>query len=181
MSPQDRRFSVPEITSAGLTSILTEAEITDWVNELEENEEFDDIVEFGNWILQNGADYMNKFKNNTPWKGEHYFRIAKANLPEWQLFIEEYIIDNRCDSISIPDLAREFRKKFRDGLKFPMTTSTLLNFLRDYLYQGKHRLGDIEKVEGERFLVVNRELLDSLPEKSDDDSDGNDEVDLNNL
>ena len=174
-----RSFTCERVAnSKGLIESIPETEIQKWCLELEEDEAHRDIVEFGHWILNNGAVTMSEFSNNVAWKGEYYFRIAKANMSEWQLYIEENILDERYENIAIADLAKGFRRKYRDGLKFPMTTSTLTNFLRDYLYEGRYRLGDIEKIGHERYLVVNRDLLETLPPKEIEEEE---EVDISDL
>lgn len=182
ISPQDRRFSLPEITGVSLTKVMSEEEISDWVASVEADDVFEDIVEFGNWVLQNGKYYMSLHKNNIPWKKKHYYEVARSNMAEWQIFLEEYITDKRVESITYTELNKEFKKRYRESVRFPVSTSTLVNFLKDFLYEGKLRLADIVKESGERIFVVNPDLLEYLQEKDprDDNDDNDDSLDFDN-
>jgi hypothetical protein len=176
-SPQDRRFSVPEITSLDLKRTFSEKVITSYVDRLENDDEFSDIVQFGNWILKHGKEYMTKHPNNIPWKKEHFYRVAKANLSEWKLYLEEYIVDGRDEFIHLSDITKEFKKQYREGLKFPQATATLSTFLRDYLFEGRYRLGDIDKEEGSRGIRVTPDLLALLNKRNPIENRRNDDHD----
>lgn len=158
LAPQDRRFSAPEITSIDLKKVVTEEEIDQFVVGLHDDPMFDELVEFGQYLENNYTKLTEKFSNNIPFKGKHYYDIVRSTLSEWKLFIESEIEVSKYDRIYVSDLSKAFRRKFPDS-KFPTTTATLQNFLTDYLYMGEHRLGDLKKdVRSHRYIAISSEF-----------------------
>lgn len=175
ISPQDRRFSVPEITDIDLRRVVDEAEISEFSAMLDNPEKIPhpEVVEFGNYLIQNYAYLTNKFSNYTAWKRDHYYQVARSNMSEWQLYLEEKLVNGEEEYYVLSELSKDFRRLNRE-LKFPVTSSTINNFLTDYLYMGKVKLGTLEQgidpdmPESTRFIVPNPELYKHVVRKSED-------------
>jgi energy-coupling factor transporter ATP-binding protein EcfA2 len=175
ISPQERRFSVPEISDIDLRKSIPETEINPFTAILDDKDRkpHPEIVEFGKYLLETYHTLTEKYSNYTAFKGEHYYEVAKANMSEWQLYLEERLINGDEDYYAVPELAKDFRRLNRD-LKFPVTSSTINNFLTDYMYKGKCRLGTLETgvdpdmPESTRFIVPNPELYKHVDKRSED-------------
>lgn len=148
VEPQERRFSIPRVTEAPITEIMTIPEVEEFCNRIKVsgNEE---IAEFGEWLLLRRP----KYSNQTPYKGEYYFEISGLSMAAWKAYIISSIATGRVDEDhNVNSLTKGF-KKISGGndssSKFPTTRSTIEEFLYQYRHDGLYRIGYVEDVYGD--------------------------------
>ncbi len=167
----DRRFSVPALTTVALKKIWTTTEINKFANKYKEDDEA--IAEFGHWLLNTtiGAEY----DRNSVLTSSHFYKLVYESLKEWQKVVCEVIFSKEKSEYVIADFkkkygeiyGREEKSKFRAGYK------RLADFFKNYRHEGEDTLGTVEKkgtvvvvVPNEKFnpekLEVNEEVDDLL-------------------
>ena len=144
VEPQERRFSLPEVTSVPLLDIMTEDEVTEFVQELD-NEESVVLAEFGNYLLERKP----KTPPTKPLKGEYFFKLSRMSMSEWKSFLLDYIMKfgRPQQPIYLSELQKRFKKVFGDKSLFPKKRGTIEAFLNDYLHEGLFRIGEIVDAE----------------------------------
>jgi hypothetical protein len=181
LQSDDRRYSVPELTSIPLKSVMTEGEILSLVKEIE-NPKSEMISSFGHWLLENYVDLDKQHPDHTPWKQSAFYKIAESNMREWQIFLEGYAKTSGIKRIPLNNVSKEFRKKYRESkINFPTKTSTLSNFIKSHLVYGRYRIGTIERgdkaldeLPTHNYLVIDDELWKSTMDTREilDEEDG---------
>jgi hypothetical protein len=148
LQADDRRYSVPDLTDINLMAIMTEDEINEFAQDIEE-EKSTTLQELGNWILENGEEYMDKYPDYSPLKSKSFYHIVRSNMALWQIFTEDYLIDSPSQRIAKKDLAKAYERQNREGdsskIKYPKNSVTIENFLKSHSYLGKYRLARLEK------------------------------------
>jgi hypothetical protein len=148
LQADDRRYSVPDLTDINLMAIMNEDEINEFAQDIEE-EESTTLQELGNWILDNGEEYMEKYPDYSPLKSKSFYHIVRSNMALWQIFTEDYLIDSPSQRIAKKDLAKAYERQNREGdsskIKYPKNSVTIENFLKSHSYLGKYRLARLEK------------------------------------
>lgn len=143
VEPQERRFSVPEVTSESLFTIMTEPEVEEAVRALSDPLS-PELAAFGNFLLNR----VPRNSSNVPLKGAYFFEICRMSMPEWKLFIIDYFINEGTigEEVKNSILTKKFKKSHGDKALFPAREGTIASFLGDYKHEGYHRIGDIVKV-----------------------------------
>jgi hypothetical protein len=157
VEPQDRRFSVPEITDVQFNTVYPETEIDAFCKRIKEADSIE-IAEFGHWLLQRTPAKHSQ----RPLKGSYFFDLCRLSMPEWKSFIIDYIIKygQPGEPIAITEIKRKFKIIFDEDAAFIVKKGTLETFLGDYMHDGKYKLG---KVVTARDPKKYRDVLGILP------------------
>jgi hypothetical protein len=159
----DRRFSVPEISSDRLETSMSEEEITSLVRQLED-EESQIVYEFGYYIFNRGAKKHDPF---SVLKTPKFHRLVYTSLVQWQKYLVDFLTTTKDHSVPLSKLRRVAEKG--EG-KRPVTlpqASKVADFLNSYYHKGKCRLGSIE----EDVITV---LGDNFVEETGEEDNGSD-------
>lgn len=139
--PQERRFSVPLVTSEPLLNVIEEEVLEGFVKDLE-NPESEILAEFGEWLLLRKP----KHSSRKPLKGEYFFDLCRLSMPEWKTFMIEYIINEGVigEPLKLSNISKKFKKVHGDETSFVRRRGTVETFLGDYFHKGSHRMGTTE-------------------------------------
>lgn len=139
--PQERRFSIPEVTEIPFTTIRNLKEIEDFCNRIKEPES-EEIAEFGKFLLEREP----KTAAQHCIKGKYYFELSYLSMEEWRAFLIDYIIENGVEGQIIPniDIAKEFKQAIGKEFKWPSKRATVSDFLWDYKHEAKYKIGGVE-------------------------------------
>ena len=104
----DRRYSVPVLTSVSLTQAFGQ----EWADELyakleQETLDLEFIGAIGHWILENGKS--DKFNEMHPYKSDAFYDIVDKSLSQWQKNIVELIETRMAEEYNLNDLRDELR------------------------------------------------------------------------
>lgn len=167
--PQERRFSVPEVTEEPLLNSYSEEEIEAAVMRFKDPESVE-IAEFGNWLMQR----VPKSTPQRPLKGKYYFELCRLSMKEWKLFIVEYFLDHGEIGVAIPckNLQSKFAQlldKKDDDVPWPKSAGIEV-FLGDYFHEAACRIGKLveTKDKGHRpckGIMPNEEFLRKFGKK----------------
>lgn len=139
--PDDRRYSVPRVTTKKLAdNVWTYEEIEEFVDKYNpDNEPHEDLIAFGKYLLQRKP----KTGTSAPFKKEYFFEICFRGLSGWQRNFIEYLEDVKKDFTE-----KDFQRSVKDssgGQHGPrVQVQTYDKFLDSYLFDGVHRIADIE-------------------------------------
>lgn len=171
--PQERRFSVPEVTDKPFLEVYTEDEINDFCQRIKEPDSIE-IAEFGHFLL-------NRKPTNSaqrPLKGKYFFELCRMSMPEWKSFIIDYFINE--GEIGVGILASTLKKQFTKihGEETPFVTKkgSYESFLGDYLHEGKFRIGrvseswDTQRRRDTFSIVPNEDFLRKFGKKYQDEN-----------
>jgi hypothetical protein len=138
--PQDRRFSVPEVTSRPFLEICTEEEIAQFCMRIRDPES-EEIAAFGNWLLAR----VPVNSNHTPLKGRYFFELCRLSMPEWKAFIIDYFLNEGQEGTPVPAsiLKKHFIKLHGEEVPFVTKKGSYESFLGDYLHEGRYRIGKV--------------------------------------
>ena len=138
--PQERRFSVPEVTEIPLTKIFTEEEIEDFCKRIEIPES-EEIADFGNFLIQRVPTHTAQ----KPLKGRYFFELCKLSMPEWKTFIIDFLIAEGeiGEPILNKNLDKFFKRLHGEKAVFPTRRATIQAFLGDYVHEAVYRLGSV--------------------------------------
>lgn len=171
----DRRFTVLETTETPLNKVWSDEKINEFVRRIKEDEEM--IRDFGYWLLHQGK--MEGRDETMVYKGSHFYRLAYNSLPEWKKFIHDKIVEEGLPVYSIARLRKEAKRETNGkGMYFPNNVTLIEDFLKNYLYEGKHILGEIQKGEDGYEIIVaekfarNLEIMDGGLSESVNQNDG---------
>jgi hypothetical protein len=142
--PQDRRFSVPEVTERPFLDIYDEDEIEAFTTRIKEPDSVE-IAEFGNWLLER----IPKHTAIRPLKGRYFFELCRMSMPEWKSFIIEYFITEGVKGVAVPNsvLKKQYFRIHGEDAPFVTRKASVETFLGDYLHEGKFRIGRVCTVE----------------------------------
>ena len=163
--PQERRFSIPEVTGKKLEDVMSTKEISELVQEVA-NPVSEELAEFGHWLLQRKPERTEL----DPIKGRYYFRVSATNLSAWKAFVIEYLFKMReKKSVTSKDLKAAFRKAKKDeSAIFPSKPTLIEAFFMDYRYEGVCQVGDVTYHQGGDFSVSpTKEFLEETQERFD--------------
>lgn len=138
--PQERRFSVPEVTEAPLLTVVSEQEVEEFCERIKKPDSVE-LAAFGNYLLQR------KPKNTArkPLKGRYFFDLCKLSMPEWKTYIIDFIINE--GEIGTPILNSTMVKKFKkihgEHAAFATKRGSIETFLGDYYHEGVSRIGKV--------------------------------------
>lgn len=151
----DRRFSVPDLTTVNLEDVWESEAITRFANMIE-----NDIVmaqEFGHFLLNYEPD-----EDYTPfsiWKGERFFELAYNSLSEWRKFFVDMILSGLTNSeIDIKKAEKDY-KKDNARAAFPRNIGKIKDFFGNYRHEGKHYLGTVERIDGAWVVKVDPKYI----------------------
>jgi hypothetical protein len=172
ISPQDRRFSAPEVAEHDLRRSIPEIDIQDFTDKLEGEEVFDEVASFGQYLMERTPKKSNMYAI----KGDYYYFLCSLALAEWKNFIIQFIIDKGQVDVSLPTkrIAAAFQVHHPQaengkGLRFPDRSSTFDEFLKDYKHRGEFYIGSLIKTyEGSREvlgIMPNPEFLNYMKEQ----------------
>ena len=145
----DRRFSVPDLTSLNLTESLTKEEIQN-LDQLLEDENSDLVRDFGYFIFNRGAKEFDQFSTV---KGEKFYGLVYTSLRHWQKFLVEEILETRSKEIPLSKL-RNIAQTSEENIHFPLNEQKIEDFLNNYKHYGEKVLGSMEKRGKEFFIIV---------------------------
>lgn len=147
----DRRFSVPDITTRDLTESLTKEEIKSLDAALEE-EDSDIVKEFGYFIFNRGAKENDQFSTV---KGEKFYGLVYTSLRHWQKFLVEELLETRSEEIPLGKL-RNIAQTSDENINFPLNEQKIEDFLNNYKHYGELVLGTMEKRGKEFYIIVGK-------------------------
>jgi len=160
----DRRFSVPQLTSKALTEIMGQEEIAELTQELD-NEESDLIKEFGYYIFFNGEN--SKFNEFSVLKTKRFYDLVYASLTEWQKFIVDKVLSREAESYRVKGMAKEFSKEHPTGRTFPRNYQKIQDFLDNYRHEGVERIGELDREGRDVYLIPAEQYRSEVVEESD--------------
>ncbi len=143
MTPQERRFSIPEMSKRFPREIFEPGEVGKYKTAfdrdvIEDEEVMEDLAAFGKFLLNREP----KHKNIDALKEDYYFEICEMSMSEWEMHLRNTIMEKgiigeaiHIDKLRLPDV---------DGKsKSPTKRSTYSAFLGDYLHRDKCRIGEV--------------------------------------
>lgn len=142
--PDDRRYSVPEVTKVPLNQAIPQREIEDFVEGLENNDPgvLREVAEFGYFLLERRP----KAAINTPLKGDYFYHIASYSMPDWLHILFDYLHEKGEAGVpvflqkTLGPLARKYKAYL------PTTSKGFESVLISYKFQGKYSIGEVAKV-----------------------------------
>lgn len=138
--PQERRFSVPEITQTPFLEVVSEKEIEEFVLRIGQADSIE-IAEFGQFLLERKP----KNSSRKPLKGKYFFELCKLSMPEWKTYIIDYLIHEA--EVGVPILNSTLTKKFKkihgEDAPFATKRGSIDSFLMDYFHEGVCRIGEV--------------------------------------
>jgi hypothetical protein len=124
----DRRFSVPDITEEPLTKTLTTREISELIDRVENDLEFQ--RQFGFWVLHHCAsDIYDAF---SVWKGKKYHELVYSSLPEWSKFLVDLLNNTSEPFFTHKDLQRLYQRDTGNNSQIMAGRSKISDFLKNY-------------------------------------------------
>jgi len=164
LESDDRRFSVPDLTSKLMTEVMTDEEAESLLYDLEHDEELQ--YEFGYFVFLYGKQQrLNQF---SVWKGPRFWELVYTSLKEWQKMIVDKILSCDDEEYEIRALAKEFNAENAQMSKFPNNIKRIETFLINYFHLGVERIGKVERLD-DRYYIIPEEKY--MPKDSDGDSD----------
>ena len=148
--PEERRFSIPEISENKLDKIWSVEKINALVKELR-NPDSDMVAQFGHWVLGNGEI---KGKDEFYcYKGAYFFEVLRISMYDWQKFIVDEVTSKKKKVYWVKAIAKlhadaikEVSPDFKGRVMFPRADSSkLVTFLKNYLHEGNDRIGTLAK------------------------------------
>ncbi len=156
VTAQERRFSIPVVAEENLLTVMDEKEITIFKQAIVERKQWvlDEIAAFGLML----KDRKPKNSEYVPIKGENFNRVADLALTEWQSHLRDFVQANGVIKETIPisvifPIAKSSERG--EGMRAPTKKSTIENFLRDYRFLGKHKIGDVVDLTEAEFSKGN--------------------------
>ena len=147
IQPQERRFSIPVVATENLLTVFSEEEIDTFKKGVASGskEILRDLTNFGLFLKERKPTVSEQI----PIRGPNFNKVADLSMTEWQAHLREYVANNGVDKKILPivDIFPIPKSTDREALKFPMKKATIEEFLRDYRYQGKYKIGDIQEVD----------------------------------
>ena len=160
ITQDDRRSSILELTDKKLEDEWSLSEIDELLRLCREDEDF---------IYQTGAYILSKSwleGDLTPlrqYRSKKFYDFVYESLSQWKKDFIEHVfltISKDEDHISLTNYCRKMEKKKPVGIR------TLESFIKEYLHEGKHSLGEVRlddeednKIIAERILYINPVLL----------------------
>jgi hypothetical protein len=148
IAPQDRRFSAPKVAEHDLRKTIPEIEIQNFSDNLEGEEVFQEVAEFGQFLIARKPVNSNMYAI----KGDYYYFLCSLALSEWKNFIIRYISNwGRYDvPLKISKMSADFKVSHPPvdggkGLRFPDKSETFDEFLKDYKHRGEYYIGEVVK------------------------------------
>lgn len=141
--PQDRRFSVPEVTERPFLEVYTEEEIDEFCKRAEDPES-EEIAAFGNWLIERKP--VNSAQR--PLKGKYFFELCRLSMPEWKLFIIDHVINEGVmgEPITNKQINKLFERVHGEKAAYPTRRGTIETFLGDYFHEGICKIGKVVEV-----------------------------------
>lgn len=138
--PQERRFSVPEVTDTPLLDICSEEEVEDFITRIS-NPESAEIAAFGNWLIQRKP----KNSSRRPLKGKYFFNLCRLSMPEWKTYIIDFLVNEGIvgECILNSTISKKFKKAHGEHAHFATKRGTIETFLGDYYHEGVCRIGRV--------------------------------------
>jgi Family of unknown function (DUF5906) len=134
VEPDDRRYSIPEITDIPLKQAMDEADIKDLAEGLLHLQgEYKDIVaRFGHFILNRTP----KYSRTDPYKEEYFYKITLDSLSNWKKEIFDYLVINYKGD------GEPFKLSLavRSGLK-GVQRKAVTSFLESFHFMNKYKMG----------------------------------------
>lgn len=145
----DRRFSVPDLTSKNLTESLDKDQIKE-LDHLLEEEDSELVRDFGYFIFNRGAKEHDQFSTV---KGEKFYGLVYTSLRHWQKFLVEELLETRASEIPLNKL-RNIAQTSDENIKFPLNEQKIEDFLNNYKHHGDLVLGVVFKKGKESYIRV---------------------------
>ena len=167
IEPDDRRFSVPDLTIKNIFEILTQDQLDQLHDDLENDAEL--VWEFGYFIFEYGkSKFLNQFST---WKGVRFWELAYNSLYEWKKFIVDKVLS--CDEVEyeIGRMRKEFVADNPNFARFPKNPKRIEDFLINYLHRGEIVLGEVVKEEGKWYVVPDDRYMPDEGSTNDGDDD----------
>ena len=143
----DRRMSIPEMTSTRLLDVWTEEEVDDFVNSFKDVKV---IGQFGRYILEECK--TGQYTTESYWHDRKYRKLVRVSLWEWQKFILDTVLDKKDDFYNLDKLKLEY-KQIRSSSQSNINRDLVSDFLNNYLHEGE-RLGRITRDEDKRWGIT---------------------------
>jgi hypothetical protein len=134
IEPDDRRYSVVEITETPLREAMSEEEMDDIAKGfLHLRGDYKDIVaRFGHYIINRTP----KYSRTMPYKEEYFYKITLDSLSNWKREIFDYlVIGYKGDGDPF-----KLSAAVRSGLK-GVQRKSVTNFLESFYFMNKYKLG----------------------------------------
>ena len=147
----DRRFSVPDLTTKDLQDVMPKSEIDALVEMVESDEEL--AYQFGYWVLMTGESI--DYSPFSTWKGEKFYTLVYNSLREWQKHFVDKIVSKNEVVLDIKKIRKEYMKEHISG-GFPRNISKIDDFFTNYRHLGTDILGTVERCEdtGEWLIKI---------------------------
>ena len=147
LAPDDRRFSVIDMTETTLNSVKTEEETRKFLNKLKDNPAY--VASFGHWLLNREYPQYNEF---SVWKGPRFYKMVEASLTTVERILVSKILSKSMDSYKFSDILVLAKEEGLDK-RAKFSKQKVEQFLQNYLHEGKYRLGSV-KGEGKLMTVI---------------------------
>ena len=142
ISSEERRFSIVEIGTRNLTSVMTHEEIEELVEAFNRNQEeapHQLVVDFYHWILEQDFE----FNNVVPFKGRYYQEVVFESLPLIEREVIELILEKPNQEFTIKDFKKHLKNKHGND-KIHINVDMLRKFLDNYSFKGMFKVGKLE-------------------------------------
>lgn len=143
ISWDDRRFSVVDIADTKLNEKWSSDEISELIYSID-----DEYImrQFGYWLLYREP----KDNEFSVYKGKHFHSLCYSSLFEWQRVIIDTIISKQYETISEGEIRMALKDR-NSVLRLPSSTK-VVDFLKNYKYEGEHYLG-VLYIQGNTWYI----------------------------
>lgn len=157
----DRRFSVPEVTSINLAKVKSRQDIAAFKEEIK-NSRSQVIAEFGEWLIQRVPIYTSE----EPYKGPLFYELCRRSLAQWQQFLVDFLANAASpdDIFSLEKIKKAYNKSnggggFQPnggGEKFIAKKKGISDFFSKHRegLDGEYRVGQIIDFEDDNGRVA---------------------------
>lgn len=176
ISSEERRFSIVEIGTKNLTSVMASEEIEELVeafNRNQEDEPHQMVVDFYHWILANEFE----FNNVVPFKGRYYQEVVFESLPLIEREVIELILEKPNQEFTLKDFKKHLKNKHGSD-KIHINVDMLRKFLDNYSFKGMFKVGKLEakwdSSRNKQYTIVPSEEMNqyALSQIPDEDKPG---------
>lgn len=161
----DRRFSVVEVNREpeALKHRWGSEKIHDFIKMLDSDEEA--VYQIGNWVLKEG-DIAPYNDINYIHKGEHFWKLVKSTLTQWQRMLIEALHEHQklIHEVGVVDAGifdwKKVKKAFGRSKLAPSEWLKIEEFIKNHYDEEGNHPATLKKLEGVKFLHPNKRYME---------------------
>ena len=146
----DRRFSIPDIATERLDSVMSEEEISELMDSLKEDEDF--VSRWGHYILDRRHSEERKPKEHIV-KGDKFYRLVYTSLSIPFAALVDFLSQSTEYKISEDEVRVEVNRNLKDYQKRIPSRKKVQDFLANYRHK-EEVLATLEVIDDEWHFVM---------------------------